>query len=276
MSRTRARTVLRERLRQAPRQAGLFRSRWTLALLATALLWLGGLSLSGRWRLLHRLGIVYRRGQEHLHSPDPDYTRKLTAIAQARRQAAASGGKVVLLYLDEFTYYRRSDAAPVYAPAGGPGLPAEQGHQSNRKRRVIGALDAVNGRLLSWQGSKAGVRALGRFYDRIRTAYAEAETIYVAQDNWPVHFLPEVVGPLEGGPLRLLRLPTYAPWTNPIEKVWRKLRQELLRMHDFGDDWAGLQAAVTQWLARTADDPESLRRYTGLRRCRGKRRVKLR
>jgi hypothetical protein len=244
--------------------------------LAHALLWLAGLSLSGRWRLLRRLGIVYRRGQEHLHSPDPDYTRKLAAVARARRQVAASDGKVVLLYLDEFTYYRRPEAAPAYAPAGGPGLPAEQGHQCNRKRRVIGALDALSGRLLSWQGSKAGVYELNRFYDAIREAYPEAETIYVAQDNWPVHFLPAVLEHLESSPLRLLRLPTYAPWTNPIEKVWRKLRQELLRMHDFGDDWVGLQAAVAQWLARAAEDGEGLRRYTGLRRRQSRRRVKLR
>ncbi len=239
------------------------------------MVWLAGLSLSGRWRLLRRLGLVYRRGQAHLHSPDPDYAAKLAAVRAARRQAAAPGGEVVLLYLDEFTYYRRPEPAPAYAPAGGPGPPAEQGQAANRKRRVIGALDAVSGRLTSWQGDKAGARELGRFYAALRAAYPRAETIYVAQDNWPVHFLPGVTGPLAGGPVRLLRLPTYAPWTNPIEKVWRKLQQELLRMHDFGDDWAGLQAAVAQWLARGADDPEGLRRYTGLRR-RGKRRVKLR
>lgn len=245
-------------------------------LLARALLWLAGLSLSGRWRLLRRLGIVYRRGQEHLHSPDPAYSRKMRVVAQARRQAATSGGKVVLLYLDEFTYYRRPEAAPVFAPTGGPGLPAEQGHQSNRKRRVIGALDAISGRLLSWQGSKAGVHELKRFYDQIGAAYAEAETIYVAQDNWPVHFLPSLLQHVQKRRLQLLRLPTYAPWTNPIEKVWRKLRQELLRMHDWIDDWLGLQAAVGQWLREAGDDPEGLRRYTGLRRRRGKRRDKLR
>jgi hypothetical protein len=241
------------------------------------LLWLGGLTLSGRWRLLRRLGVAYRRGQEHLHSPDPEYRRKVAAVRRARREAAASGGRVVLLYLDEFTYYRRPQAAPAYAPAGGPGVPAEQGHRANRKRRVIGALDAVSGRLLSWQGGKAGVQELNRFYDRIRAAYPQAATIYVAQDNWPVHFLAGVTGHLAGGPIRPLRLPTYAPWANPIEKVWRKLKQELLRMHDFADDWAGLVAAVTQWLARAASQPLDLRRYTGLRRRRRrKRRVKLR
>lgn len=243
--------------------------------MATALLWLGGLTLSGRWRLLRRLGIVYRRGQEHLHSPDPEYGRKVAAVRRARREAAASGGPVVLLYLDEFTYYRRPEAAPAYAPAGGPGPPAGQGHTKNRKRRVIGALDATSGQLHSWQGGKAGVKELNRFYDQLRAAYPQAETIYVAQDNWPVHFLPGVTGHVAGGPIQLLRLPTYAPWTNPIEKVWRKLKQEVLRMHDFGDDWAGLVAAVGQWLARAAAAPLDLRRYTGLRRRR-RRRVKLR
>jgi len=251
------------------------RSRWTLALVLAAVVWLGGLTLSGGWRLLRRLGVVYRRGQEHLHSPDPQYGPKLAAVRQARRQAAASGGKVVLLYLDEFTYYRRPEPAPAYAPAGGPGPPAEQGHGRNRKRRVIGALDAVSGRLLAWQGGKAGVKELNRFYGQVRAAYPEAEAIYVAQDNWPVHFLPGVSEHLAGGPVRPLRLPTYAPWTNPIEKVWRKLKQEMLRMHDFGDDWSGLQQAVADWLARAAADPQGLRRYTGLQRRR-KRRNRLR
>jgi hypothetical protein len=274
LTRPQARRHLIDRLRRAPRHGGPARSRWTLALVAAAAVWLAGLTLSGRWRLLRRLGIVYRRGQGHLHSPDPDYAAKVAAVRAARRQVDAAGGTAVLLYLDEFTYYRRPEPAPVYAPAGGPGPPAEHGHGANRKRRVIGALDVVTGRLFSWQGGKAGVAELGRFYDRLRAAYPDAATIYVAQDNWPVHFLPAVTGPLAGGPVRVLRLPTYAPWTNPIEKVWRKLRQEVLRMHDYGDDWAGLQAAVTEWLARAADDPDGLRRYTGLRRRR-KRRVTL-
>jgi transposase len=227
-------------------------------------LWLAPLSPSGVHRLLARLGVVYRRGQEHLHSPDPDYAAKRAAVRRARAEARLSGGKAVLVYLDEFTYYRRPSAARCYAPAGGPGPPAEQGHGRNRKRRVVGALDALTGRLTCWQGGKAGVAELVAFYRRLAQAYPEAAVIYVAQDNWPVHFLPGVTEAVAGTPIRLLRLPTYAPWTNPVEKVWRKLRQEVLHQHDFADDWAGLQAEVAGWLARAA--PADLLRYTGLRR----------
>jgi transposase len=180
---------------------------------------------------------------------------------------------VAVVYLDEFTYYRRPTVARAYAPAGGPGPAAEQGHGRNRKRRVIGALDARTGRLVYRQAGKAGVAELGRFYRQLRAAYPEAERIYVAQDNWPVHFLPAVVAGLPAG-VELLRLPTYAPWTNPTEKVWRKLKQEVLHQHGFADDWAGLTAAVEGWLAEAAADPAGLKRYTGLGPRRRKRRRK--
>jgi len=236
-----------------------------LALLVGAVLWLAPVTASGAHRILTRLGIVYRRGQEHLCSPDPEYRTKMGVTRRARAEARRSAGRVVFVYLDEVTYYRRASAGRCYAPVGGPGPYAEQGHRPNTKRRVVGALDAVTGRLTYWQGAHAGVAQLVRFYARLRAEYPDAEVIYVAQDNWPDHFHPAVLGSLVGTPIRLLRLPTYAPWTNPIEKVWRKLRQEVLHQHDFGDDWAGLTGAVSDWLDHARADPDGLRRYTGLR-----------
>lgn len=240
------------------------RSRWSLAALSAAVAWLACLSAGGVSRLLRRLGLRYRRGQEHLHSPDPEYDKKMQAVNAARLKARRRPGEVVFLYQDEFTYYRRPEAAQAWHPEGGPGRYAEQGHGSNRKRRVIGALDAVDGRLFCWQRSEAGVGTLKRYYKALQEAYPEAKEIYVGQDNWPVHFLPEVVASLKGSKIKLLRLPTYAPWTNPIEKVWRFLKQDVLRQHDFGDDWQGLQAEVTGWLAKWAGPSPALLRYVGL------------
>jgi transposase len=37
----------------------------------------------------------------------------------------------------------------------------------------------------------------------------------------------------EATQIGLLRLPTYVPWTNPIEKLWQRLKQEVLHQHDF-------------------------------------------
>jgi len=29
-------------------------------------------------------------------------------------------------------------------------------------------------------------------------------------------------------PIQIVQLPTYASWTNPIEKLWRKLKAEMV------------------------------------------------
>jgi hypothetical protein len=188
----------------------------------------------------------------------------MAAVRAARAEAEAAPGRAVFLYEDELTYYRRPTVARGYAAAGGDGPRAEQGHGGNTKRRVIGAFEPRTGRLIAWQRSCADRGTLVRFYRAVRAAYPAAEVVYIAQDNWPVHFHPEVMAALQGGKVRLLRLPTYAPWTNPVEKVWRRLYQEVLPHHDLRDDWARLKELVAAWLGQWADGSPELLRYVGL------------
>lgn len=55
------------------------------------------------------------------------------------------------------------------------------------------------------------------------------ETIYVAWDNVNTHEDDEVeeVVRAAAGHLVLLYLPTYSPWLNPIEMLWRHFRREV-------------------------------------------------
>lgn len=54
-------------------------------------------------------------------------------------------------------------------------------------------------------------------------------TIYVAWDNADTHEDDEVEAVVRGaaGRLVLLYLPTYSPWLNPIEMLWRHFRREV-------------------------------------------------
>jgi hypothetical protein len=255
---------LQEIVHHSPRLYNLPQSRWTLASLIQVVTWLSHLTLGGVHQLLCRMNIHYRRGQRHVHSPDLQYDVKMAVIAAVRVEVRAEPERKVLLYQDELTYYRRPTVARAYASVGGPGRFAEQGHGSNTKRRVIGSLNVMTGQLFTWQRSHSDVATLIRYYRALEAEYPAAETIYLAQDNWPVHFLPAVTGALEGTKIRLLRLPTYAPWTNPIEKVWRKLYQDVLHQHDFADRWKDLQAAVEAWLQQWANGSMELLRYVGL------------
>ncbi len=70
------------------------------------------------------------------------------------------------------------------------------------------------------------------------------ETIYLAWDNANTHD-DEVEAVLRAacGRLILLYLPTYAPWLNPIEMLWRHFRREVTHCELYVSVKALLQAA---------------------------------
>lgn len=63
-------------LRQSPGQFGIARTRWTLGILKEVVPSMRGMTDSGVWRSLKRLGYRYKRGQPVVHSPDPEYGEK--------------------------------------------------------------------------------------------------------------------------------------------------------------------------------------------------------
>jgi putative transposase len=70
-------------------------------------------------------------------------------------------------------------------------------------------------------------------------------TVYVAWDNANTHEDDEVEAVVRGaaGRLALLYLPTYSPWLNPIEMLWRHFRREVTHCQLFVTLTALLAAA---------------------------------
>jgi transposase len=254
---------LRAIVQRSPRLFGLDRSRWRLADLGRVVPWLRARRPGSIHRILARLAVRYKRGREYFHSPDLAYDAKLAAVTAAQLLAHAHPGAVVLLYQDEFTYYRRPTLSRGWAPRRVDAPRAEQGLGTNKRRRIAACLEATTGRVVFWQRHRFDRKTLARFYAAVAAAYPAAERIFIAQDNWPVHSHPEVLAALPPR-LTLLSLPTYAPWTNPVEDLWRALLGDVLHHHAFGDDWTGLQAAVERWLGGWADGSSDLLRIVGL------------
>jgi len=244
-----ARAEVSEVVHRSPRLFGHERSRWWLEGIRRRVEWLSGLGVPGVWKLLRRLKVHYKRGRQYVHSPDPHYDTKLEAIAAATTLVRQEPTAYVLLYEDELTYYRRPSLACAYELAGQDDVRAQLGLLSNRKRRVAASLDIHTGRVLFQQRASFRRRHLLAYFRSLESAYPLAHTIFLVVDNWPVHFHPDVLAGLAASKIVLLRLPTFAPWTNPVEKLWHLLAQHVLHLHDFADDWKTLQATVHAWLA---------------------------
>lgn len=251
--------------------------------------WLQITSVAGLSQLLKRLRISYKRARAYLRSPDPHYVDKLSLIELARLRAKYEPERYVFLYLDELTYYRQPSLACAYEATGACQPLARLSYRSNTSFRIVAALNALTGQVSYRQRNKITVQQLAAFYADLRADYPDAEVIYVAQDNWPVHFHADVLARLQVQgwpypfnrppnwpdqpsanavhddlPIQLLCLPTYASWCNPIEKLWRWLKQDVLHLHRLSDDWQALKQAVESFLNRFENGSSHLCRYVGL------------
>ena len=75
-------------------------------------------------------------------------------------------------------------------------------------------------------------------YQKLTEVYPQVEKLYVVQDNWSIHKHPDVLDALsELEQIEGVWQPMYAPWLIPLEKSWRCLRQDFLKMHRFSSQW---------------------------------------
>jgi transposase len=272
-------------VRRSPEQFGHPQSRWTLHTLRQTIDWLRGLTLGGVSRLLKRLKISHKRGRLYLHSPDPAYDTKRSRIELKRLRVQYHPQREVFLYLDEFTYYRQPTLAYDYEVGGHVYPLARLSYGSNPYQRIIGALNAQTGQLTYRQQDKIGVEAIAAFMDVLRQTYPDADTLFIALDNNPLHYHPTVLARIQPQtfpwydvwppswsaevtpgslPIEFLPLPTYASWLNPIEKLWHWLKRAVLHLHRYAQDWAALQARVATFLDQFLNGSQVLLRYVGL------------
>jgi len=245
-----------------PCQHGIERSRWRLADLRRVVSWLHSYSLAGISQALKRLKIRRKRGRLAVTSPDPAYDRKLARIAQAQLLAEEHPAQAVLVYGDEYSLYRQPTLGAVYAGAGEEPR-AVLSHRANTRHRYAGFLDMVCGEVTWLAGLKVGVEALCRSLERLRERYPTLR-LFLVWDNWPIHQHARVLTRASELAIEILWLPTYAPWTNPIEKLWRWLVEDLLRHHRLADHFDELKGMVAAFLDQFANGSLALLRYVGL------------
>lgn len=276
-------------VRREPRWLGHPQSRWSLETILATCDWLNLKTLSGLSHLLKRLGISFKRARSYVHSPDPDYEAKVNYLTLCRMRAGYEPQRYVFLYLDEVTYTRQPTLERAYEATGHQQAFAYRSYKADTQFRGIGALNATTGQVTYRQHHKITLQHLSDFYAAICADYPDAETIYVAQDNWPVHVHPDVVARLQPQrspfwpivpanwpqearasavqadlPIQMLFLPTYASWLNPIEKLWRWLRQDVLHLHRLSDNWQALKQAVLDFMQPFVAGSIELLHYVGL------------
>lgn len=285
-----AKSELLQAIGQDPSLVNLHQTRWTLRTIGQVVPWLQDVSVPGIHQILSRVGISYKRARDYVRSPDSDYAEKLSRIQHALETARDTPETCVVLYQDEFSFKRQPTIAKDWAETGTKAPLARQSHRSEETCYGIGALNPHTGDVIYQQVESCTVVALHTFYTQICQRYPKAERIYLVQDNRAIHFHPNLmaallpqtttfakptpskwtgkpskkIGKLAKLPIEILQLPTYAAWTNPIEKLWRWVRQSVIHLHRRSNDWQALQDQVLAFMQQFKRGSQQLLHYVGL------------
>lgn len=215
-----------------PEQHGYLATFWTVGMLLLALVAQVGvhLSPSALRTLLHQLDL--RWGRPRLAMPikvDPDKAAKQWAIVQA--VVAAAPGTVVL-YADESRVQLLPILRAMWHWVGQQLRIPTPG--ANVTRALFGALNIDSGEWTYLIRERMRADDFLVFLDHLLCTYPSRPIVLIV-DNYGAHTAKVVHAWLAEHPrLRLLYLPKYCSQLNPVEAIWRRLKDKVAanRLYD--------------------------------------------
>jgi transposase len=131
------------------------------------------------------------------------------------------------------------------------------------RRYGLGAVNGHTGETVALTRRHKRRREIAEVLEALLAKH-RAETVHVAWDNASTHEDAEAEAVLRGaaGRLILLYLPTYSPWLNPIEMLWRHFRREVTHCELF-DNIEALLEATRDFFDRINRKPGGARSIIG-------------
>lgn len=216
-------------LEKTPDDYGYLRTRWSSELLARVMKEVHGIIVHASTirRLLPRLGYVWRRARPVLNRRDPKKNERLQAIKQAL-DARSPGTEV--FYVDEADVDFNPRIGPAWTRKGqqvGVVTPGQ-----NQKHYLAGALNTHTGRVVWTEHPRKSTTLFIKLLEALRRTYRGARRLVLILDNYIIHKSAPVQRWLELNPkFTLLFQPTYSPWVNQIERLWKTMHDTVTRNH---------------------------------------------
>lgn len=212
-----------------PTHFGYLRSRWTCSTLVLLLAREYQVNVSRETvrRYLHQSAVVWRRPRPILRPKDPDYDAKVLKI---KRLLNALPDDEIACFQDEAEVCTNPKIGSMWMPRGQQATVETPG--TNEKRHLFGSLAWDTCRLVTTWAKRRDSAAFLEHLDHLRHVFRRHRRIHVICDNARFHTSRAVRDYLKMHPRVILHyLPKYAPETNPIERVWWHLHDEITRNH---------------------------------------------
>ena len=216
-------------LESTPRDHGYLRSRWSSELLAKVLFERTGVQVHAttvrRWMV--QLSYAYRRARPTLFIRDPRKSQRMRALRKALRE---QGDGHEVFYVDEADVDLNPRIGPAWMRRATQHAIPTPG--KNRKHYLAGALNARSGHVIWTEYERKNSTLFLGLLHQLRRSYRGAKRITLIADNYIIHKSKVVNRWLADNPkFKIIFQPTYHPWVNKIERLWKQIHDTITRNH---------------------------------------------
>lgn len=218
---------------QSPQDVDLPGHRWTLKKLV---MWLQNkcqrqVSKNTIRTLLRQSGFSWKKCKKLLAKAKPGQRQQyIEQLGDMFIQLC--DGQAILVYIDEAHFHQDLDLGYSWSVKGQPQWVKSNSPGLSAKINYYGAYDFARGQCFLWRN--------GRFNSDNTIAFLQAladwltvndQIVYIILDGAPWHRSQKVAAAAVQLGFTLIRLPAYSPDLNPIEGLWKWIREEVTQLY---------------------------------------------
>jgi transposase len=213
-------------------------------------------------QLLKNLGFSFQKAafvSDHL---DEDKRKAWRTTTWPQILCLAKARKALLLFGDEASFPQWGTLTYTWARRGQQPKVKTCGKRKGYK--VFGLIDYFTGGFF-YQGQEGRLNSAAYIAFLTRVLEHTTQPIILIQDGAKYHTSAETKAffTQQAARLQVFQLPTYSPDYNPIEKLWKKIKQQETHLHYF-PTFEALTEKVEQALLKFANAPEEVLALCGL------------
>ena len=178
-------------------------------------------------QLLSQINLSHKKVESISHKADKEEQRKFMeeTFPSVLSRSLRVNGKI--LFQDESTFRHWSRVTHSWGERGKP-LVAKVNMNSNTQR-VFGAIELGSGKFTYKLTKKATMDSFLDYLEHLIDVYA-GHKVFLVIDNGKIHNGEKIRRFLSNNYNRIefIRLPKYSPMLNPIEKLWKKVKQNFM------------------------------------------------
>jgi len=207
--------------------------------------------------LLRKHGLSWKKCRKVLRKANPEKRRVFIEQFQRLFEEVCQQ-ETILIYIDEAHIHRDMDLGYTWAPKGKPAYHLSECAPLSHRINWYGAYNFNDGQCFIWNEGNCNQEHTVVFLERVAEWLGVTDRpVTIIWDGAPWHRALIAQAKAHALGFRLVPLPGYSPDLNPIEGLWKWLREDVTQIHSY-KTMHDLFQACKAFVDRINLDPDAL------------------